>query len=376
MGAVGLSLLLQAAEVAADTASPSNVRTFQSLVRLENPESLLRAVVLLFLGVPLVFAVGKWARRWIAAKSTPQRGMIVGKLVFYVGVAIVATMTLAELGFSLAPLLGAAGILGIALGFASQTSVSNIISGFFLMAEQPFVVDDVIQIGPTIGRVLSIDMMSVKLRTFDNRFVRIPNEQIIKTEVTTITRFPIRRVDVDVGVAYKEDIGRVREVLLDVARRHPLSLMEPEPLVLFQGYMDSSINFRFAVWTVRENFFRLRNEITEAVKMRFDEEGIEIPFPHRTLYPGSVTEPFPIRLVEGDGWGGAGGGGAAGAGGEGSTGPGGQGSTGSGGGASGDAGGGSPPGGWGPAHGGAAPRARGEDPAETGTEGLEPPSGR
>ena len=291
---------LQAAEAAADTAASSNLRTLQALVRLENLEGLLRAALLLFLGVPLVFAVGKWVRRWISTRSTPQRGMIAGKLVFYTGVAVIAVMTLAELGFSLAPLLGAAGILGIALGFASQTSVSNIISGFFLMAEQPFVVDDVIQLGTTTGRVISIDMMSVKLRTFDNKFVRIPNEQIIKSEVTTITRYPIRRVDVEVGVAYKEDIGRVREALLEVARDHPLALMEPEPQVFFLGYMDSAISFRFALWATKENWFRLKNEITEMVKRRFDEDGIEIPFPHRTLYVGSMTEPFPVRMVDGD----------------------------------------------------------------------------
>ncbi|MFB6240092.1 MAG: mechanosensitive ion channel family protein, partial [Gemmatimonadota bacterium] len=193
------------------------------------------------------------------------------------------------------------GILGIALGFASQTSVSNIISGFFLMAEQPFVVDDIIQVGGTggtIGRVQSIDMLSVKLRTFDNKFVRIPNESLIKTEVTTITRYPIRRVDVAVGVAYKEDVEHVRQALLEVAHANPLCLMEPEPVVLFDGYGESSLNFSFRVWATRENWLELKNTIHEDVKDKFDEEGIEIPFPHRTLYTGLVTEPFPIRVVD------------------------------------------------------------------------------
>lgn len=286
----------------ADTAAADTVAALgpiQGIVAAEGFEPLVRAALLVLVGLPLAYAAGKWLHRWVARHYTPQHGMVAGKLFFYLALAIVFVSTLTELGFGLGPLLGAAGILGIAIGFASQTSVSNIISGFFLMAEQPFRVDDVIQIGSTVGRVLSIDMMSVKLRTFDNRFVRIPNESIIKTEVTNITRFPIRRLDVNVGVAYKEDVGHVREVLLEVADANPVALMEPEPLVIFQGYGESSINLLFAVWTTRDNFLKLKNSVQEEVKARFDAEGIEIPFPHRTLYAGLATEPFPIRVVDG-----------------------------------------------------------------------------
>jgi small-conductance mechanosensitive channel len=260
-------------------------------------EELLRAAFLLLLGLPLVYGLAKAVRGWVTRNSTPQRGMVIAKLIFYIGTAIILVSTMTELGFSLAPLLGAAGILGIALGFASQTSVSNVISGFFLMAEQPFVVGDVIQIGTTIGKVLSIDMMSVKLRTFDNRFVRIPNESIVKSEVTNVTRFPIRRVDMRVGVAYKEDLRKVREALLEVAAHNPLALREPEPLLIFQGYGDSSIDFLFAVWTTRENYLQLVNTLPEDVKNCFDERGIEIPFPHRTLYVSPGSAAVPVRLV-------------------------------------------------------------------------------
>ncbi len=270
---------------------------FRQLLQNEGIAPLVRVGLLIVVGFPLVLALSRWIRRWVASGGSEQRGMIVGKLFFYTGVAVLLVWILDELGFGIAPLLGAAGILGIALGFASQTSVSNIISGFFLMAEQPFVVDDLIQVGTTVGRVMSIDMLSVKLRTFDNKFVRIPNESIIKTEVTNITRYPIRRVDVAVGVAYKEDVEEVRRVLLEVADANPLALMEPEPMVLFDGYGESSLNFWFRVWATRENWLDLKNSIHEDVKKRFDEEGIEIPFPHRTLYTGSVTEPFPVRMV-------------------------------------------------------------------------------
>lgn len=259
----------------------------------------IRAAVLLLVGLPLMYGLAKVVRAWVARNSTAQRGMIVGKLLWYLGAGVIVVSTLTQLGFSLGPLLGAAGVMGVALGFAAQTSVSNVISGFFLMAEQPFVVDDIIQVGQTTGQVLSIDMMSVKLRTFDNRFVRIPNETIVKSEVATVTRFPIRRLDMRVGVAYKEDIGNVRRVLLDVADRNPLALMDPKPLVIFQGYGESSVDLEFGVWTTREHFGELRDTLPEQIKRRFDEEGIEIPFPHRTVHVAPESGPLPVRVVPG-----------------------------------------------------------------------------
>jgi small-conductance mechanosensitive channel len=136
-----------------------------------------------------------------------------------------------EMGFSLAVIMGAAGVLTVAIGFASQTTASNLISGLFLIGERSFEIGDIIKVGNTTGEVLSIDALSVKLRTFDNLFVRIPNETLIKSEVTTLSRFPIRRLDLQLGVAYKEDIEQVRKVLMAVADSNPLCLDEPSPAV-------------------------------------------------------------------------------------------------------------------------------------------------
>jgi small-conductance mechanosensitive channel len=257
----------------------------------------LRALVMVLFGVPLVLAAGRGARAWMTSRMHPQAGLVAGKLVLYGGLIIVAVSTLRELGFSLTPLLGAAGVLGIALGFASQTSVSNVISGLFLIAERPFVVEDLIEVGGVTGRVVSIDTLSVQLRTFDNRMVRIPNETLVKSQMINITRFPVRRYDVRVGVAYKEDPARIREILLDIAAQNPTCLMEPAPIVVFEGFGESSLNFLFGVWATQENFLKLRNGIQEDLKARFDAEGIEIPFPHRTLYVGSETDAFPVRMV-------------------------------------------------------------------------------
>jgi small-conductance mechanosensitive channel len=221
----------------------------------------LRAALITVLGFPAIYGLSRWLRRAITQKYDAQSGLVAGKLTFYPLVLLLLVSVLRELGFSLAPLLGAAGILGIALGFASQTSVSNVISGFFLIGERPFEVDDVIEVGGTVGVVLSVDMLSVKLRTFDNRFVRIPNETIIKSQVITNTRFPIRRVDMNVSVAYGEDVARVREILREVADANPRSMMDPEPVVVHEGFGESGVDLRLSVWTLTGQFLEVRTAL-------------------------------------------------------------------------------------------------------------------
>lgn len=264
---------------------------------LEKATPFLRSFVLILAGIPAVYFLSKWGRHTITRRFTPQQGMIAGKILFYSGMGLLVVLIFQQLGFTLTPLLGAAGIVGIAVGFASQTSVSNVISGLFLIAEKPFIVNDVINVGDVTGQVLSIDTLSIKIRTFDNRFVRIPNETIIKSQVTNITRFPIRRVDINVGVAYKEDIGRVRNILLDIVHQIPLCLEEPEPLVIFSGYGNSSIDMLLVAWVVKTDWLKVKNILMEEIKKRFDQEGIEIPFPHLSLYTGTVTEPFPVQII-------------------------------------------------------------------------------
>jgi len=262
-----------------------------------------RIALILVIGLPLVFSLVRLTRRVTRNRFTAQQTMLFEKLVRYSGLIILTISVLRELGFHMGSLLGAAGIFGIAIGFASQTSVSNIISGLFLIGEKPFEINDIITVGSTTGVVLSVDLLSVKMRTFDNKYIRIPNETLIKTEVTNITRFPIRRLDMNIGVAYKEDIGRVREVLMDIARQNPYCLNEPEPLIIMAGFGNSSLDMIFGLWVLKSDFLTLKNSIFEEIKARFDAEGIEIPFPHISFYTGSVTEPLPIKMVppeEGD----------------------------------------------------------------------------
>ncbi|MCB5278654.1 MAG: mechanosensitive ion channel family protein, partial [Candidatus Cloacimonetes bacterium] len=165
-----------------------------------------RVLLMLIIGIPVIKLVLKIISRLIKDKLSLQSEVLIGRTVKYVLYLILLVMVLNEFGFKISALLGAAGIFGVAIGFASQTSVSNIISGIFLISEKPFMIGDVVEVVGNLGSIESIDLLSIKLKTFDGRYVRIPNETMIKNDVTNLTRFDIRRAQFVVGVAYKEDV--------------------------------------------------------------------------------------------------------------------------------------------------------------------------
>lgn len=264
----------------------------------EQASHILKASILLLAGFVVAGLASRAIGRILINNFSQHHVVLFKRLVYWLLLALFIASALKQLGFSLSVLLGAAGVLSVALGFASQTSASNLISGLFLIGEQPFQLGDTIKVGNTTGEVLSIDLLSVKLRTFDNLYVRIPNESLIKSEMTNLTRFPIRRFDLLIGVAYKENISQVRQVMLKVADNNPLCLDEPDPMFLFLGFGDSSLNIQFSVWSKRENFRDLRNSLQEEIKQAFDQAGIEIPFPQRTVYLAQQATPTPTEAAD------------------------------------------------------------------------------
>lgn len=257
----------------------------------------IRVGLTLALGVLVIRIISAVASATALKKATIHNRQLVQNIIVYLGTIILFMIVLGEIGVNLSALLGAAGIIGIAIGFASQTSVSNIISGLFLLGEKPFAVGDVIKVGDKSGIIITIDLMSIKIRTFDNLYIRLPNEKVLNTEVVNVTRFPIRRLDIAISVAYKEDIGRVRDMLAETARTDPYALREPEPLVLTQNFGASGIEYLLGVWFMKTDFVLLKNSLLQRIKERLDAEGIEIPFPHNSLYAGEATKPFPIRIM-------------------------------------------------------------------------------
>ncbi len=257
----------------------------------DNWDIALRVGILALIGLPACFVLSRLVGRISRKRLGEHVGILVQKILLYGGLSAVFITILLEFGFNLGALLGAAGIVSVAIGFAAQTSLSNIISGIFLYGEKPFAVGDVIRVGATTGVVLSIDLLSVKLRQFDNQFVRIPNESMIKTEVATITKFPIRRVDINVGVAYDTSIDKTIAALKEVSDKNSFSLDDPAPVIIFQGFGDSSLNFMIGAWCERTQFLDLKNSLTRDIKEKFDQEGIEIPFPQRVVHIANSAPP-------------------------------------------------------------------------------------
>jgi small-conductance mechanosensitive channel len=270
--------------------------TFHLHVTPEQLAAALRAGVYVVLGLLLARLTAVGVNR-ATRHMSPQERVLLRRLASYAVLGLFLASALREAGFRFDVLLGAAGILTVAVGFASQTSASNMISGLFLMLERSIAIGDVINVAGTVGEVLSVDLLSTRLRTFDNLLVRIPNQTMVSTQITNYNRLPIRRFDLQVGVAYKEDLAKVEQTLLDIADRNPLCLEDPAPLLISMGFGASSINYQLSVWAKRENWLELRNRITREVKTGFDALGIELPFPHVSFYAGSATEPLPIRLV-------------------------------------------------------------------------------
>jgi len=236
-------------------------------------------------------------KRAMKKRFSQQSIMIVRKIIMYTVAFVILILILKQLNVKLAAILGAAGIAGLAIGFASQTSLSNIISGIFLISEKPFAVGDIIKVDGFSGIILSVDLLSVKIRTFDNQYVRIPNEKLIKTEVVNVTKFPIRRLDINVSIAYKEDISKVKEQLLQITKKNPHCLDNPEPLFVIKEFGDSGIELLLGVWFVKTDYLVTKNTMMQEIKESFDREGIEIPFPHISLYAGSMSDPMKIQMI-------------------------------------------------------------------------------
>ncbi len=259
---------------------------------------MVKACMTIVLGWLLAKLVQKLFVQTTQHKLTAHSRSITSRAIFYSIFILFVVMSIDQLGFKLGVLLGAAGILTVAVGFASQTSASNLISGLFLLGEKPFQIGDLIQVGTDTGEVISIDLLSVKLRTFDNLFVRIPNEALIKTTFVNLSKFPIRRIDLIIGVAYKEDIKQVSELLLAMADDELRILEEPVPTCMLSDFAASSVDLKLSVWTKSERFREVRSDLLMQIKALFDEKGIEIPFPHVSVYSGSQTTSHPISIVE------------------------------------------------------------------------------
>ena len=289
----------------ADTNIPKDVASsFTSIftnINFERLSEIAVALILCLIGFVIARLVSNTFIRTIGSRFNAHQRLLWRRGIFYFIFLLFIMTSLREAGFKLSVFLGAAGILTVALGFASQTSATNLISGLFLIGEGSFEVGDTIQItlirGQTIeGEVISIDLLSVKLLTLDNVYIRLPNEQLIRTPVMNLSKYPIRRIPITLAINFHENIIKVRQVLLDVASKYPLVMDDPKPTVTVTAFRESSIELLFAVWCRQENALKVRDEMQERVRNGFLENEIEIPVPKM----GLIDRPIPLEDDEVD----------------------------------------------------------------------------
>ncbi|AZM37665.1 mechanosensitive ion channel family protein [Acinetobacter sp. WCHA39] len=273
----------------------SSLASIFTNINFERLSEIVVAIILAFIGFVIARLVSNAFIRTIGNRFNAHQRLLWRRGIFYFIFLLFIMTSLREAGFKLSVFLGAAGILTVALGFASQTSATNLISGLFLIGEGSFEVGDTIQItlirGQTIeGQVISIDLLSVKLLTLDNVYIRLPNEQLIRTPVMNLSKYPIRRIPITLAINFHEDIIKVRQVLLDVAAKYPLVMDDPKATVTVTAFRESSIELLFAVWCRQENALKVRDEMQERVRNGFLENQIEIPVPKM----GLIDRPIPL----------------------------------------------------------------------------------
>jgi len=211
-------------------------------------------------------------------KLSPQKAVGVLKIVQYAYYFIVVMYILSLFGVKLSAIWGAAGVAGVALAFAAQTSVSNIISGIFIVAEKTMKPGDLITVGSETGIVDTIGLLSVQIHTLDNQLIRIPNSTIINSNMLNTSYFPKRRICITVYISYDTDMEYALETLKKVPPMCKTVIDDPAPAAWFDGFDDSGIKLVLAVWFKSSDFLDTKNSVYIAIKKAFDKAKIEIPY--------------------------------------------------------------------------------------------------
>jgi small conductance mechanosensitive channel len=197
---------------------------------------------------------------------------------------VVLMVALPRLGVDIAPLVAGLGVTGFIVGFAFQESLGNLAAGIMIILNRPYVVGDFINAAGHLGTVSEVNMMATTLNTPDNQRVLIPNSSIWGGPVINVTANDTRRVDMTVGIGYGEDIGRAREVALNVLKAEPKVLAEPAPVIEVVEMADSSVNLVVRPWSKTEHYWDVYFGIMRSIKEAYDREGIEIPFPQMDVH--------------------------------------------------------------------------------------------
>lgn len=208
-------------------------------------------------------------------------------------VAVGLLVALTTLEVNVGPLLAVIGAAGFVVAFALQDSLGNFASGILILLFRPFDVGDLVNISGILGKVKSVNLLSVQILTPDNQMVIVPNNNIWSGSITNVTGSDTRRVDLIFGISYDDDIDKAQHIMEDIVNQNERVLKEPEPVIQMHELADSSVNFICRPWVRTEDYWTVYWDVTRAVKQRFDKEGISIPYPQQDVHYYNVAAAAP-----------------------------------------------------------------------------------
>ncbi|MBW8192109.1 mechanosensitive ion channel [Neiella marina] len=254
------------------------------------PNLLFKLIVIVAILVAFHF-VAQTARK-LVFKATSNSKLNLSKLLqeFFASIAHKIIMVfgilvaLGQAGFEVAPLLAGFGVAGIVIGFALQGTLSNFASGLMILIYRPFDVNDMVKAGGVSGTVEKLSLVNATIKTIDNQRIIVPNNKIWEDVITNVTAERVRRVDLIFGIGYKDDIAKAERAIAEVVKAHEHVLKHPEPVIKLANLGESSVDFWVRPWVRTENYWDVYWDLTRQIKLKFDEEGINIPFPQRDVH--------------------------------------------------------------------------------------------
>jgi len=199
-------------------------------------------------------------------------------------IAFVAIAALSQLGIQTTSFIAILGAAGLAIGLALQGSLANFAAGVMMLIFKPFKIGDFIEGAGVSGTVEVIEIFNTQLRTGDNKLIIIPNAKLTSNNITNYSAKPTRRIELIIGIGYDDDIKKAKDILIQMLGDEKRILTDPAPFVGVKELADSSVNFTVRPWVKSSDFWPVTFGLTEAIKLRFDKEGINIPYPQQDVH--------------------------------------------------------------------------------------------
>jgi small conductance mechanosensitive channel len=236
------------------------------------------------------WTIAAWSGRFVrglaerSSRMSPTLIPLFEKLMRLTILSVVVIAALEKVGVQTTSFLAVLGAAGLAIGLALKDTVSDVASGIVLLVLRPFDVGEAVDIGGTGGIVEAIDIFQTRLTSFEGVPTVLGNASVRGSKIANYSRAARRRIDLEIGVSYRDDLDRAREVILAVLRAERRVLGEPESLVDVTDLGDSAVVFLVRFWTAPADFLVTKLEVTRRIKQGLDTEGIQIPFPQRDVH--------------------------------------------------------------------------------------------